>query len=223
MKTVSIFAMVLILLGLIATIGLFAFQEGLQRAGCDMEAAALGVLAACLVACVMGFVSFREPAGKIAAILGALLVAFFVFQFLHVVPDQSMSAQSVPPTAARLLPASLEEMAPVPREESPREQAPPRSQVVAVTPPPPAGSAHFEGFRDLRVISTGPVDGPVDNTQNYQFYVGGYAGPFIGPGGYQWAGRHRWPGRYAGQAVYLRYATPPQDAQPILIYGTGGN
>ncbi|MCE5278187.1 MAG: hypothetical protein ABFD92_04430 [Planctomycetaceae bacterium] len=223
MKTVSIFAMVLILLGLITTIGLFAFRDGLQHAGCDMEAAALGVLAVCLVACVMGFVSFREPSGKIAAILGALLVAFFVFQFLYVAPDQSRSAQSVPPPAARLLPASLEEMTPLPREQSPREQSLPRREVVAVAPEPTPGNARFEGFRDLRVISTGPVDGPVDNTQNYQFYVGGYAGPFIGPGGYQWAGRVAWPGPRAGQAVYLRYATPPQDAQPILIYGTGGN
>ncbi|MCE5326851.1 MAG: hypothetical protein LLG01_10585 [Planctomycetaceae bacterium] len=223
MKTVSIAALILVLLGLAATIGLFAFEEGLKHAGCNLDVAALGVLVVCLVACIMGFVSLREPAGKVAAILGALLVGFFAYQFLRT--DVSPQVSKAPPlrAPARVQPVALEEMTPVSRDESPRNQAPPRRQVVVVMPKSPPGEARFEGFNDLRVISTGPVGGPVDN-QNYQLYVGGYVGPFIGPGGCQWSGRHAWPGSRVGGAFYLRYGTPPQDdsGENVTVYGAGG-
>ncbi len=218
MKTVSIAAMIMVLLGLAATIALFAFEEGLNHAGCNLDAAALGVLAACIVACIMGFVSFRDPAGKVAAILGVAMVAFFAYQFLRTSgPSQSSPAPMPPRAAARLENASLKEVV-----SAPRQQAPIHREVVVVTPPSPVGNSRFEGFRDLRVISTGPASGPIDN-QNYQLYVGGYVGPFIGPGGYQWAGRHRWPGPHAGSELYLRYATPPHDepGNDITIYGSG--
>lgn len=80
-RTLGITALVLTCLGLAATASLFAFEPGLgQIDWLNPEAAATGVAAICVVGCALGVASFKTRPGLAAAIIGALLVAFFVYQ-----------------------------------------------------------------------------------------------------------------------------------------------
>ena len=82
-KFVGASGLVLVLLGLIAIVCVFALQ-GVDWI--DAEAAALGAMVLCVVGCVLGWVSFRTSTGKVAAVLGTLLLAFYVVQVLPVSP-----------------------------------------------------------------------------------------------------------------------------------------
>lgn len=90
-QALAVVALVVVLLGLLATISLFAFEDGIRKIDwINMEAAALGSGLICLVGCVLGWASFKAGAGKAAAILGSLLVIFFVYQFMRTeAPSQS--------------------------------------------------------------------------------------------------------------------------------------
>ena len=85
-KSVAITALVLAVIGLLATVAVFAFQTAINKLGSG-EAAAFGSLAVCLVGCVLGWINFKSPEGKVAAILGTLLVVFYV-SLLFVPPDR---------------------------------------------------------------------------------------------------------------------------------------
>ena len=83
-KVVAVSGLVLVLLGLIAIACVSALQDGIQKLDwIDAEAAALGSMVICAVGCLLGWVSFRTSTGKVAAVLGTLLLALFVFQLFR--------------------------------------------------------------------------------------------------------------------------------------------
>lgn len=101
-KFVGASGLVLVLLGLITIVCVFALQDGIQNLDwIDAEAAALGSMVICVVGCILGWVSFRTSTGKVAAVLGTLLLAFYVVQLLR----RSEPAPSAPlPEVASLKP-----------------------------------------------------------------------------------------------------------------------
>jgi len=75
---------VLVLLGLIAMVCVFVFQDGIQTLNwIDAEAAARGSMILCFVGAVLGWVSFKTSTGKVAGILGSLIVAFYVMLLMQ--------------------------------------------------------------------------------------------------------------------------------------------
>ena len=101
-NAVGIAGVVLVLLGLAATVCVFAFQDQIRKLDwIDREAAALGSMAICLVGCVLGWVTFRNPAGRVAAILGTLLVAFYVFQLLRTDRPAAPAEQGLTPAPTK--------------------------------------------------------------------------------------------------------------------------
>ncbi len=82
---VAVAGFALVLLGLIATVCVFAFQDGIQELEwIDAEAAALGSMVICLAGTILGWICFRNSTGVIAGVLGSLLLAFYVFQLFRV-------------------------------------------------------------------------------------------------------------------------------------------
>ena len=83
-NVIGITGMVLVLLGLIATACIYAFLPGIDKLDwLDAEAAAGGSMVICLLGCVLGWIAFKTSAGRVAAIVGTLLIAFYVFQLLR--------------------------------------------------------------------------------------------------------------------------------------------
>ena len=77
-KIVSIAGFILVLIGLVATVCVFAFEDGIRRLGwIDLEVAALGSMVLCVVGAIFGWLSVRTLLGKIAGILGTMLVIFY--------------------------------------------------------------------------------------------------------------------------------------------------
>ncbi len=74
--------LVLVLLGLIATICVFAFERTIRDWG-DPEVLALGTAIICLAGCVLGWASFKTAEGKAAAVIGSVLVLFFAWQYVR--------------------------------------------------------------------------------------------------------------------------------------------
>ena len=99
-QAIGVSALVLVLLGLVATVCLFAFEEGIRRLEwIDLEMAALGTAIICVVGCALGWVSVKIGAGRAAAILGSLLVLFFAYQLMRT-DTPSQPADPDPPTPA---------------------------------------------------------------------------------------------------------------------------
>ncbi|HUT59306.1 MAG TPA: hypothetical protein VNA25_15765 [Phycisphaerae bacterium] len=93
----AVSGLVLVLLGLLATISLFVFEPGIRKLDwIDLEAAAVGSAVICLVGCALGWASFKTGTGKAAAILGSLLVLFFAYQFLRSDARSQPSPASLP-------------------------------------------------------------------------------------------------------------------------------
>jgi len=90
----SISALVLVLLGLVATVCVFAFASGIREVDwLDREAAATGVMAICLVGSVLGWIAVKTSAGRVAAVLGTLLMVFYAFQLMRSdSPSSSLSS-----------------------------------------------------------------------------------------------------------------------------------
>ena len=82
-RVVSVSSLILVLVGLVATVCLFAFQYSLRKAGCNMEAAAGGTMILCLVGCILGWICFKSAEGKVSAILGTIMVLFFLAVLLY--------------------------------------------------------------------------------------------------------------------------------------------
>jgi|GEM_PF-6103506 len=83
-KLFGVLGLVMVLFALLATVTMFAFIDGIQKADwIDAEAAVLGAAIICLVGAVLGWVSFRTSAGKLAGILGTMLIALYVFQLFR--------------------------------------------------------------------------------------------------------------------------------------------
>ncbi len=104
-KLISVSAFVLVLLGLIATLCVFAFQDGIREIKwIDAEAAALGSMIICLVGAVLGWVSCKTSTGKVAGILGTLIVAFYLIVWMN----GSQPSASDPPKMGTDAPRRLE-------------------------------------------------------------------------------------------------------------------
>lgn len=101
-KAMGMTSLMLAILGLLATVCLFAMEPMLHKY-LNTEAAALGVGAISLLACVLGWLSFKTGSGKTAAIIGTLLVLFF---FVELFWTSDGPARPAPPPA----PASAPEM-----------------------------------------------------------------------------------------------------------------
>jgi len=99
-RTVGLTALILVLVGLLLTIFVFACHNALTKWGVDAEALAWGSLAVCAIGCLVGWFSFRTSHGKIAAIVGSGLVFFYLAMLLHSdSPSESMEpAPSEPPS-----------------------------------------------------------------------------------------------------------------------------
>ena len=83
-QAIGIISLVVVLLGLAATVCLFAFEKGIKERGwINIEAAAWGSCLFCLAGCAMGWVSFRTLAGRLAAVLGTLVLLFYAYQLLR--------------------------------------------------------------------------------------------------------------------------------------------
>ncbi|MCD4824030.1 MAG: hypothetical protein K8S55_05445 [Phycisphaerae bacterium] len=82
--------LVLVLLGLIATICLVAFATS-ARQWVDIDVAVLGACFIGLVGCVFGWISFKTVEGKAAAILGTCLLLFF--GYLLIAPGADLPQQ----------------------------------------------------------------------------------------------------------------------------------
>ena len=86
--------LILVLLGLIALVCLFAIGQGIPQ-WVNGGAAALGACIIVLTGCVFGWVSFKIAEGKIAAILGTcFLLLFFAGHFMSSVPTGLPQNQS---------------------------------------------------------------------------------------------------------------------------------
>lgn len=81
-RAIGIAGLVMTLLGLVATICIFAFEARLRKTGwIDLDIAALGSACICVVGCILGMVSHKTSEGKVATVLGCLLILFFVYLF----------------------------------------------------------------------------------------------------------------------------------------------
>jgi len=78
-KAISITAIVLTVLALVATICVFAFHRPLENLDVEMEALALGTVAFAVLGLVCGLLSLKTVMGKVAAVLGLLLVLLFAW------------------------------------------------------------------------------------------------------------------------------------------------
>jgi hypothetical protein len=103
-RVLAIVGLVLVILGLLATVAVFAFVQTIREWG-DPDNFALGAAVVCLVGCALGWASFKTTEGKAAAIIGSLLVLFFAWQLLR--------TDSPEPTPSRLpdrAPAEVQSM-----------------------------------------------------------------------------------------------------------------
>jgi len=101
-QAIAISGLVLVVLGIVATVCLFAFEDGIRRLDwVNIEAAALGTGVICLVGGILGWLSVKTSTGKVAAILGSLLVLFFALQLMN---TQSPSHPASPAEAQQPAP-----------------------------------------------------------------------------------------------------------------------
>jgi uncharacterized membrane protein YfcA len=83
-RAVAIAGLVMALLGLIATICLFAFERGIRDVQwINLNAAGLGTAVICLVGCILGWASVKSAPGKAATVMGTILVLFFAYQLFR--------------------------------------------------------------------------------------------------------------------------------------------
>jgi Na+/proline symporter len=78
-KLVAVSGFVLVLISLITTVGILAFEESLHELKwMDVEGAALGSVLLCLVGTLLGWISFKNSTGKVAGIIGSLILGFYI-------------------------------------------------------------------------------------------------------------------------------------------------
>jgi len=78
-KYVSVAGFILVLIGLLSTVCIFAFEDGIRELGwIDLELAALGSMILCTLGAIFGWLSVQTTLGKIAGGLGTALVIFYM-------------------------------------------------------------------------------------------------------------------------------------------------
>ena len=77
-------SLVVVLIGLGAMSAVFVFESALRHSHwINQDAAAWAAFIICIVGCILGLLSWKHKEGKVASILGSLLVMFFMFQLLR--------------------------------------------------------------------------------------------------------------------------------------------
>lgn len=78
----SITALAMVILSIVAILVTIAFSEGIRKVDwTDLESIALACFGFAILGCVLGWCAFKRPLGKIAAILGTIVVAAFFLSF----------------------------------------------------------------------------------------------------------------------------------------------
>lgn len=83
-NVLSLTAFVIVIFAIVATLAMIAFSEAIINVDwMNLESAAWACFGLSILGCILGWCSFKRPLGKIAAILGTLMVAGYLFQLLN--------------------------------------------------------------------------------------------------------------------------------------------
>ncbi len=119
-------AATLVTLGGVATFVLFVLHRGIERLDIlDSEFAAMATMVVVLVGTVLGFISWKSGGGKLAGILGLLILGFYVYVLLA--SDSPSSPAPGPdrlylPKEAQTQPESRTLSAPLPLDSQKQSQ-----------------------------------------------------------------------------------------------------
>jgi len=99
-RAIGLSGCVVVSVGMAATALFCAMARGIWRPDwfplAQLDAAAIGIAAICLIGCALGWCSFRTRPGRAAAIIGTLLILFWLFEFLRSMAMSGMVPPSEP-------------------------------------------------------------------------------------------------------------------------------
>lgn len=90
----SITAFVIVIVAIVAMLAMVAFSEGIRKLDwMDLESTAWACFGLAILGCVLGWCAFKRPLGKLAAIIGTIVVVGF---FMQVTRGSSSMPDGVP-------------------------------------------------------------------------------------------------------------------------------